>query len=64
MNRVDLPNEALKATPPVTVLAAPLAGVTLGDVAAALAVAFLLLQIAHLVWKWRKEYRDDKDRKP
>lgn len=48
----DLASEAAKAAPPVTAIAA---GFTLNEWVALLTGAYIVLQAAHLLWKWRKE---------
>lgn len=53
--------EAFKATPPVTAVAS---GLTASDIATLLVIVYTIVQIAYLAWKWNKEYRNDKDRKP
>ncbi|WP_313073424.1 hypothetical protein [Melaminivora sp.] len=51
--------EAAKAAPPVAVLAdAAARGWTMTHTATALTIAYVLLQSAYLVWKWRVERQD------
>ncbi|MBS0501106.1 MAG: hypothetical protein JSR74_12385 [Proteobacteria bacterium] len=51
--------EAAKATPPVAVLANAAAnGWAMTHAATALTIAYVLLQSAYLVWKWRAERQD------
>jgi len=56
--------EGVKATPPVAALAINAAkGWTMTDVAAAVTIAYVLLQAAYLLWKWRNERADRRARK-
>ena len=48
----DLASEAVKAIPPVTVYA-----LTLNEWLAAVSIAYVLLQGAYLLWKWRGEWK-------
>ena len=49
--------EAIKAAPPVSVTAAVLYGVSVADVIQWLTVLYLVLQVAYLLAKWRRESR-------
>ncbi|ACO74988.1 hypothetical protein LHK_02004 [Laribacter hongkongensis HLHK9] len=49
--------EAIKAAPPVSVTAAVLSGVSVADVIQWLTVLYLVLQVAYLLAKWRRESR-------
>lgn len=48
---------AAKVTPPVTVVGADIAGVPVPEVVQWLTLVYLLLLIAHHVWKWWRESR-------
>lgn len=51
----DLGIEGAKASPPIAVVTASLAkGWTINDTVAVITIAYLLLQMAWLVWRWRK----------
>lgn len=51
--------EAAKAAPPIAVLADAAAnGWTMTHTATALTIAYVLLQSAYLLWKWRVERQD------
>lgn len=51
--------EAAKATPPVAAVAdAASKGWTMNHTAMALTIAYVLLQSAYLIWKWRAERQD------
>ena len=46
---------AAKVAPSLTVVGATIFGLTIPDVAALLGGVFILMQMAYLVWKWRRE---------
>lgn len=46
-----------KASPPIAVSAATIAGVTLQDWVLLATLVFTLVSLAHLVWKWLRELR-------
>ena len=48
----DAANEAAKAIPPVAVVAATASGMTLNDWVLVVTLIYLVLQIAHLLFKW------------
>lgn len=55
--------EAAKAAPPVAVVVdAAEKGWTMTHTATALTIAYILLQAAYLIWKWRAEQQDRIDR--
>lgn len=55
--------EGAKATPPVAVLATNAAsGWSMSTVATAMTIAYVLLQAAYLVWRWRNESRDRREK--
>jgi hypothetical protein len=57
----ELIKHAAEATPAaVAVTAGPVFGVTFSDVAAALGCIFLLLQMAYLLWRWRRDIRRER----
>lgn len=56
----EVAGAAVKAVPSLTVVGATIFGYTLQEVAALAATVFVLMQMAHLGWKWRREYRDGK----
>lgn len=46
--------EALKAAPPVSI-----AGLTGNEILIVISIVYVVLQIAHLLWKWNKERKND-----
>jgi uncharacterized membrane protein len=55
----DVPVEALKAAPPVTVTAAAaVTGWDLNHWVAIGTLVYIVLQCAHLIWKWWRQARD------
>jgi len=58
---VDLHNEvatgALKVAPSATLVGAQFFGLGLPDWAAIAGIAFVVLQTAHLLWKWRRDLK-------
>lgn len=57
----DLAQEAMKATPPVTVTGvAWLQGMTISDAVGYATLAYIAIQACYLLWKW---YREAKGRK-
>lgn len=58
--KTDVTTEAAKLAPPAIV-----AAWTLNDVVLLATLAYVALQAAYLIWKWRREYRKgrrDEDR--
>ena len=56
----DISVAALQSSPGVTGTGAmQMTGFELADVVAVVTVLFIVLQIAHLVWKWRRQARID-----
>jgi hypothetical protein len=49
---------AAKAAPPVVVSGATIAGVGVNEIVLWLTAVYLVIQIAHLAWKWCKEARE------
>lgn len=54
MNKETLIQEAAKAAPPVSVSA-----FTGNEILIGLSIVYVLLQCAHLLWKWNKERKHD-----
>lgn len=55
----DIANAGLKTAPPVAVsLAARIAHLSLADWVAVATLIYVVLQSAHLLWKWFREWRD------
>lgn len=55
LNRYELITDAMKATPPVTVVASHIAGVNWSDVAYILTSVYTVIMIVQHVWsKWIK----------
>ncbi len=50
--KTDIAAEAAKATPPVTVAGATLAGVTVNELILWATLIYLVLQIAFLLYRW------------
>jgi hypothetical protein len=56
--RTEITNEAAKAAPPVMVYVYSwLHDLTINSVVGYLTAGYLILQAAHLLWKWRREAR-------
>lgn len=55
--RSDIMGEAARASPPVTVAGLVLGGVPLQDWVLLAALAYTLIQIGYLLWKWWREWR-------
>lgn len=53
----DVAIETMKAAPPVVVSAAGL-NVTLNTVVLVLTGIYIVLQVAHLLWKWHKQSKE------
>lgn len=58
--KADAVSEATKAAPPVTVTAATLLGVDVNSAILWLTLVYIVLQIAYLLWKWRRHYMTGK----
>lgn len=56
--KTETATQAIKATP--AVVGATIAGLTLNEVVAVLTIVYVALQTMYLLWKWRKEYRENK----
>jgi len=52
--RTDMTAAAAKSGPPVLAF---FSGLTIHDLVGWLTLAYLFLQAAHLLWKWRREIR-------
>lgn len=59
--KTDIAAEAAKATPPVTVAGATLAGVTVHDLILWATLLYLVLQIAFLLYRWGRIHFGKKD---
>lgn len=59
--RAEIPQEGLKAAPPVAVTAwAWVAGLTLDKWVALATLTYIVLQAGYLIWKWVREIRKGK----
>lgn len=57
----QIPRAAVEAVPSAMAIAAgPVFGVTFSDLAALLGCIFLLMQMAYMVWRWRRDQRREK----
>lgn len=54
MNSQDIGNTGIKVGPGVGYITAHLVGVSLPDMVSVAVLVFTLLQIAYLIWKWRR----------
>lgn len=59
--KTDIAAEAAKATPPVTVAGATLAGVTVNELILWATLLYLVLQIAFLLYRWGRLHFGKKD---
>jgi hypothetical protein len=59
--KTDIAAEAAKATPPVTVAGATLAGVTVNELILWATLIYLVLQIAFLLYRWGRLHFGKKD---
>ena len=57
MTTQDLTKAAIEAAPPVTYAALRLFGMPLPDWVALATLVYILLQAAHLIWRWRRQAR-------
>jgi hypothetical protein len=63
--KTDIIKHAAEATPAaVAVTAGPVFGVTFSHVASILGCIFLLLQMAYLIWRWRRDIRRERKDQP
>jgi hypothetical protein len=53
-------NQSVQATPSMSLLFSWVMGVSLNQYYLAAAIGFIGLQAAYLIWKWRKEIKNDK----
>lgn len=60
----DLAAEAAKATPPITVVGATVAGFPLNDLVLAATLVYVVLQTAFLLYKWRRLAIQSKNDEP
>jgi disulfide bond formation protein DsbB len=51
----DVTKAAAEAAPPVTYVAVRLFGMSLPDWVAMATLVYILLQAAHLIWRWRRQ---------
>lgn len=58
--KIEVAAEVARATPPVAVAGASLAGVPLNTIVLVLTIAYLVLQIGYLLFKWVREWRKPK----
>jgi len=49
--------DAVRAVPSAALVGAQVTGLSLPDWAALAGIVFVLLQTAHLVWKWRRDLK-------
>lgn len=56
--KADITNEAAKASPPVAVVTATLAGVTVNDLILWATLLYLVLQIGFLLYRWGRLHFD------
>ena len=54
--------QALQATPSIAAVLTALAGVDLNVMLALVGLAFLVLQIAYLSWRWRRDVLRERER--
>ena len=57
MNTSDVLQAGGKAAPPVLYIGVKLAGIALPDWVAMATLVYIGLQVAHLVWRWRRQAR-------
>ena len=57
MNTNDVLQAAGKAAPPVAYVGARLVGLSLPDWVALATLVYIGLQVAHLLWRWRRAAR-------
>lgn len=56
--RLEFQAETIKATPAIA--GTILSGLTLNEMVATATLIYVLVQIAYLIWKWRREIKDGK----
>jgi hypothetical protein len=61
--RHDIASAAAQAVPSASLVGAQAFGYSISEWGSILAMAFIALQAAHLVWVWRREARARKGRK-
>jgi hypothetical protein len=59
--KTEIVAEAIRATPPVAVAGATVAGVPLNEIVLWLTIVYLVLQIGFLAWKWLNAHRRGKE---
>ena len=57
----DIATEVAKATPPVTVAGATVAGVQVNDLILWATLVYIVLQIGFLLYRWHKMHTDNKE---
>lgn len=62
--KADIAAETAKAAPPVTVAGASVAGVTINDMILWATLAYLVLQIAFLLYRWQRLHFSRKASEP
>lgn len=62
MNSNDVFQAAGKAAPPVAYVGVSLAGISLPDWVAIATLVYVVLQAAHLVWRWRRAAQREESR--
>lgn len=59
----EIASEAAKAAPPVTVIAtSTLAGWSLNNFIGLATLVYIILQAGYLLWKWRRDYKQEKSK--
>ena len=64
MSRHDTVNQVVQATPSIAAVVIAWLDVPVEKWMTRAGLAFLVLQIAYLAWKWSHEYRDRNRRRP
>lgn len=63
LNTETVVTEAAKSAPPIAVsLASFLGNLSLNNIIGVATLVYIVLQAAHLVWKWRRDIRKERDR--
>lgn len=58
MTQIEVAAEAVKASPPLAVVAAPFAGLDVPALVQDVTLIYLLLLVGHKVWRIWREYKD------
>ena len=57
----EIATEAAKAAPPATVVATSfIGGWSLNNVIGAATLAYIVLQVGYLLWKWRRDWKRER----